>query len=327
LERLQTKKDWIFGCDNGLHCEAVALLPANATDNFLTLKLSRSPVDGAFDIQIAGLSGKGDRYQINVDGRLADTGAIDRNSGMANITNADALKLSRIMARGRKLSIRDSSGVVLGQISLAGSAAAMRAIDIRQKRAGTKNGMIAIGRLERKLSPTKPLAPIKTIKIASGNLIPDATSLVKLAEGSACAAKRSEVSQDSAYSLGSVNGQAAALVLLNCGSGAFNVATVTMVGTQLPDSSWKFEPAKFDAQAGLLTDQGVQPLLVNANWDQGTHILTSTNYTRAALDCGENAAYMWDGSSFRLILAKRMDQCRGARDWITLWRARSQIQD
>jgi Protein of unknown function (DUF1176) len=324
LERLQIKKDWIFGCDNGLHCEAVALLPSNAAENYLTLKLSRAPIDEAFDIQIAGLSGKGDRYQINVDGRLADTGSIDRNTGVANITNADALKLARIMARGKILSIRDASGNALGQISLAGSAAATRAIDIRQKRAGSKNGMIAIGRSQR-LFPTKPPFSINTMKFTAGSVIPDATSLVKLAEGNACAVKRSEVSQDSAYSLGSINGQAAALVLLNCGKGAFNIASVSMVGTQLPDGSWKFEPAKFDSQAGLLTDQGAQPLLVNAVWDQAAHILTSTNYTRAAMDCGENAVYIWDGNIFRLILAKRMDQCRGARDWITLWRARAQM--
>jgi hypothetical protein len=314
-----TKKDWTFGCDNSGTCDAVALLPANAADDFKTLKLSRSDGDEFFNIQIKGLSGKGDRYRLFIDGRLADTGPIDRNSGTANISNADALKLARFMARGRELSLRDATGAVLGRVSLAGSTAALRHIDSQQGRAKTESALVAIGRRQRKASiQAQPAIFIKRI-IPTADL-PDTISLVRLAETSPCAKKRPEVSQDSAYSLGMIDGQAVSLVLLNCGSGAYTVSVAAMIGFQQVDKNWKFEPARFDSKAGLANDM-TMPLLVNANWDQPSQTLSSNNPTRALKDCGTNSKFVWDGQSFRLILAEQMDECRGAQDWITLWRA------
>jgi Protein of unknown function (DUF1176) len=319
LGKLVTKKDWAFGCDNNRRCEAVALLPDNASDEYSTLKLSRGAGDDDFNIQITGLSGKGDRYRLFIDGRLADTGPIDPNSGIANISNADALKLARFMARGKELSLRDAAGAVLGRISLAGSTAAMRHIDVEQGRQGSKSALASIGR-KQQAPIAQPLSIVPVQRIAPTADLPDTVSLVRLAETSPCAKKRPEVSQDSAYSLGMIDGQAVSLVLLNCGSSAYTVSVAAMIGFQQADKSWKFDPARFDAKAGLTNDM-TMPLLVNANWDQPSQTLSSSSPSRAIGDCGTNSKYVWDGKSFRLILAEQMDECRGARDWITLWRA------
>ncbi len=322
LGKLVTQKDWTFGCDNNRHCEAIALLPANASDAFTTLKLSRSPGDEDFNIQIKGLSGKGDRYQLYIDNKLVDTGPIDRNSGAANIGNADALKLARFMAQGKKLSVRDGVGAIIGQISLAGSTAAMRYIDIQQGRAGQKSALVTNGRKQRK--PRVFAQPIVSIhRISPTADLPDTANLVKLTEASTCSKKRPEVSQDSAFSLGTIDNQAVSLVLLNCGTSAFAVSSVAIIGVQQPDKSWKFEPARFDATAGLINEiEIVQPLVVNANWDQPSQTLSSNNPDRAGGDCGTNSKFVWDGTRFRLVFAEKMEQCRGASDWITVWRAR-----
>jgi Protein of unknown function (DUF1176) len=319
LGKLVTKKDWASGCDNSGNCEAVALLPINATDNYTTLKLSRSVGDEYFIIQIKGLSGKSDRYRLFIDGRLADTGPIDPNSRTVNISNADALKVARLMARGKTLLIREATGALLGRISLAGSTAAMRHIDIQQGRAKSVSALVDIGRSGLVTAIQVP-DEVFIKRIVPTADLPDTDSLVRLAEASPCAKKRSEVSEDSAYSLGMINGQAASLVLLNCGSNDFTVAAAAMIGFQQTDKSWKFEPAQFNSKIALTNDVAM-PLLVNANWDQPSQTLSSNNPTRALKDCGTSGKYVWDGKSFRLILAEQMDECRGASDWITLWRA------
>lgn len=322
---LSNRGDWVYGCDNALHCDAIALLPKNPATGFNTLKLSRARGDGSFFIQIKGLPNTADRYQIYIDNRLADTGAIDSNSGTATINNADALKLGRLLARGRSLSIRDASGAVLGQISLTGSTAALRAIDMRQGRKGTKSAIIATGRKQR-LKARVIMPDIVARRIIPSPDLPDAVSLVALAENSACAKKRSDVSQDAAYSLGNKDGKALALVLLNCGAGPFNVYSVALLAVQQGDKNWKFDPVQFDSQFGF-SIEGAHQLLVNPVWDQASQTLVTRKLLRATGDCGEFGKFIWDGAAFRLILSEAMGQCRGARDWITVSRATVKMQD
>ena len=63
-------------------------------------------------------------------------------------------------------------------------------------------------------------------------------------------------------------------------------------------------------------------MLVNASWDAKTGQLMSYAKGRGLGDCGSSQSYVWDGSTFRLIEMRMMNQCRGAWDWIPLWRAR-----
>ncbi|MFY0010917.1 DUF1176 domain-containing protein, partial [Acinetobacter baumannii] len=42
---------------------------------------------------------------------------------------------------------------------------------------------------------------------------------------------------------------------------------------------------------------------------------------RGVGDCGLGARYVWDGTRFRLIEMRMMDECRGSTNWLTVWRA------
>jgi Protein of unknown function (DUF1176) len=314
---LAVSRDWTYGCDNRNICQAVALLPEKASSDYLTLFLLRG--FSYIEIQIAGLKAKGDRYQIFIDGRLSNTGLIDSNSGVATIFSHDALKLARAMAKGRELVVKDANGASIGRISLAGSTAALRALDKAQGLRGYTDAFVSSGRKKRLLIPMQiPPSPGKRIGAVAE--IPDASSLVKLAESNSCSKYRSEVSQDSAHSLGKIDGRATALVLLNCGAGQFSMSSLAMIGTLQPDGQWSFTPAKFHKNFALDGKLVTQSLLIDAVWDQPSQTLSSTRLARAEGDCGEKSIYVWDGKQFLLVMGERMDACRGARTWITVWR-------
>ncbi len=324
LGSIQTSKDWTFGCDNILHCDAVALLPYDTSDEFLTLRLSRSYDDYAFQIQITGLKGKGDRYQIFVDNRLSDTGQIDPNSGAANISNADAMKLARAMARGRLLIIRDAGQKTIGRVSLLGSMDAFRYLDNKQLRSGTSGAILKRGK--RNSRPVPPGIPIlAAARIGAVNDIPadipSASTLVALAEGERCAKQRIGVTQDAVYDLGVSGGMPQVLALISCGNGAYNSFSLPYIGAKDERGVWKFVAAQFDYAAGVKNEKGDAALLSNVRWDNYKQILSVTDNGRGIGDCGNSTEYLWAGTMFRLTRARGMKECRGALDWISLWQA------
>ena len=318
LGTIQTSKNWTYGCDNILHCDAIALLPLTTPDGFLTLRLSRSYDAFEFQIQITGLKGKGDRYQIFIDDRLSDTGQIDPNSGAANIGNADAMKLARAMARGKLLIIRDASQAIIGRVSLSGSMDAFRYLDKKQMRSGTSDAIVTRGK--RTIRPNPPRIPVVSMAhFGTANDIPSASSLVALAEGGTCAKERVGVTQDAVYDLGVASGIRQVLALISCGNGTYNSFSAAYIGTKEANGEWKFVSVQFDYDATVNNIKGDTGLLVNARWDTSKLILSTTNNSSGIGDCGSSAEYVWEGAKFHLTRARGMKECRGALDWITLW--------
>ena len=71
----------------------------------------------------------------------------------------------------------------------------------------------------------------------------------------------------------------------------------------------------------------VSELLINADWDPATQIMSSYAKGRGPGDCGNSTSYLWDGEQFRLLSAQGMEQCRGSLDWQTLWQAEAKLVD
>jgi hypothetical protein len=104
------------------------------------------------------------------------------------------------------------------------------------------------------------------------------------------------------------------LLLLACGSGAYNVSSVPFVVRR-----GRAEIADFDFKPAWW-EKG-KPMLTNAAWDAGRGLLISFGKARGLGDCGTTNAFAWDGRAFRLVEQADMDECRGSRDFITTWRA------
>lgn len=325
--KVVTFKDWTVGCDNGLACQAVALLPDTLPENHLSLILSRpAGAEGVPKITISGATTLSDRYRIIIDNRVVKTGIFGDEKESLVLTDTDAVKLARYIARGNKLLLVDGDGQDLGSVSLAGTSATLRYIDSMQGRAGTRGAMIATGRRAAR-AKTVALPVISAPRIKPAETIPDAASLVALSESSPCAAERFGPTEDSAYSLGSGSNGPQALVLLNCGSGAYNFSVGAYVSQRNAQGKWSHSPARFDYAPNRLTTNGDLALLVNAYWDAATQTISGYNKGRGIGDCGSSQSYVWDGRMFRLSQATVMDECRGSLNWIPVWRTEVKLTD
>lgn len=322
-------KDWAAACDNMLACTAVSLkteaqeASAPTAAAFATV---RRDSDGAVRIDIALAAPQGDRYRLFVDSRLIASGALIGGKSVIHIEGSDAMRLARAMGRGRKLTVRSAHDALLGQIGLDGTAAAFAHIDAVQGRNRTRTALFAAGRRSFKIKPA--MAPtIMAQRIGTQAAIPDAGAIVGLVESSACAAARVGVTEDSAYSLGRHAGSYKALVMLSCGSGAYNFSSAPFIGTSGDGRKWSFAPARFDYPAEASGKAGGINLLVNAGWVAGTQQISSYAKGRGLGDCGNAETYVWDGAMFRLIEAHGMNECRGSTEWMRLWTAKVEFSD
>jgi Protein of unknown function (DUF1176) len=319
-------KNWAVGCDNGLTCEAVTMMSEGALagkheEHMVSLDLKRNIGDGeALTMRLSGFDSSSDRYQLFVDEKLVDTGAINRADRTITILGKDALKVARALVLGRNTKLVDGAGQILGGITLAGSAAALRYFDTQQGFAGSRAAIATIGRRTAR-TKASALPVISARRINDKGAIPEASDLVALAEGSNCASARFDVTVDSVHSLGNNSGHPQALALINCGGGSYNQVSAVYLGTQNAAGKWRFERARFDYENHALDKMADVDSLPNSAWDAKTQRLSSVYKEREIGDCGFSADYVWDGSSFRLAQAREMKLCQGSMDWITIWRA------
>lgn len=322
-------KDWSVGCDNDGNCQAVSLA-ADATSGGLDkwggpIVITRtSDKDDILKVRVLIQNDQIDRYEMIVDGRLVDTGPLVQGDYPIEIVGEDAVKVSRAIISGHNLQVIGPDGENLTKISLAGSSAALRYMDARQKRTRTRTALVSKGR--RTFKPLQSEIPtIPTEQWAPAKRIPGTTEIVDLVENSVCKNDRFGVVEDQIYPLGQKDDRYRALVLISCGSGAYNFSSTAYIGEIKGDekngASWTFRPATYDLQPRW-GGEGRPPLLVNAHWDGERQILSSYAKGRGLGDCGNAEKFIWDGQQFRLIEASAMPECRGAYEWITTWRAK-----
>ncbi len=318
---VKTFKDWTVGCDNGLDCQAVALVDEQDNAGDLSVVVTRpAGASATLTLDMRSSTLKSGRYQLRVDGKLVMDAVVDIEDQPIKLSGANALKLLRAMARGSQIRLQTQNGTQIGKASLSGASAAFRYIDAKQGTVGPKYAIVVTSGKPK--AGRKPLLPVITArKITPDNVLPDTAALVALSEGSPCAAERFESTQDTAYSLGNDSSGPRALVLLNCGAGAYNFSSGIYTGRRDTKGKWTFEPAKFDFGATGFTDESKFPILVNAGWDAETQTISSFAKGRGLGDCGSSESYVWDGQMFRLTSASFMGECRGSNDWIPTWRA------
>lgn len=325
--KVQTFKDWTVGCDNGFSCQAVALMDETAPEDGLAVTLSRAASQTApIAITVGGNAMKTGKYRIIIDGRSALSGAALAGDAGVQVDGTAALRLGRAMAKGNRLTLTDASGNAIGTASLAGASAALRWIDAQQNRIGTKPAIVTVGKKARG-GKSINLPVITVRKIAPNNVLPDTAAIIALSESSPCADARLGSTEDTVYSLGAGPEGARALILLNCGAGAYNFSSGVYTGRRNTQGKWTFEPATFDYGATGFSNESAIPILVNADWDAATQTLSSYSKGRGLGDCGSSESYVWDGAGFRLTAAKFMGECRGARDWIPIWKAVVRLSD
>lgn len=316
---LEIYRDWAIGCDNVGSCTASSLLPddGDAAEDSMTIRLSRDAGPAAIPLIEVLLPGEHQgAIDLLVDGvRFATAqGAGNR----ATVDTATSAELIKGMVRGLRLSAA-AQGRSIGAASLAGASAALRYMDARQGRAGTVTGLVAGGKLSASAVRAAGKLPVRYhLPVPQGATQPASLWREERSRAlalSGCADQQNPTQESRIIRLSDKE----ELVLVPCGAGAYNFSSVPLIATGQAGRR-VFTLAKFDLKPGW-GEAGAPPMLVNASWDAKTATLGSHAKGLGLGDCGSAENYVWDGSVFHLVAMRAMNQCRGAREWITLWRA------
>lgn len=231
---------------------------------------------------------------------------------------ADVAGLIAAIRSGNQLRVLDSNGAAIGTASLKGASAAFLYMDDRQKRVGTETALVRTGaRPASSVPPPPPLPVVRAAPLTRSPPIALGSARIKaLRKEHGCTIDEVGGPESAeVYALGAGR----SLVLLACGSGAYNVSHVPFVATRR-GRTVAIVPAPFDVKPDWW-DNGL-PLLVNADWDPASGLLESFSKGRGLGDCGTTSSYAWDGSRFRLVEEATMGECRGSTDYIIVWRAK-----
>jgi len=314
---------WVVACDNAKRCEMTSIWPDDnqpeegSPYDQVSVSIDRAPGPAGgytVEIQLPGKSGA-DRMQVSTERGFMIWGVPQRD--LLKFSGTQAAQIVAAMIDGTDLRV-GSEFEVSAMASLKGSSAALRFIDAEQGRAGTVTAAVAKGAKPASAVPApSPLPKIGFVRPA-GALAPFTPAMRKALDkssecGSVYEGGVGELPAADRFALGGGK----TLVLLPCGSGAYNFSTEPYI------LSAGAQPvlAKFDSSPGITEAQDGRPTLVNASFDAKTGRLESYNKGRGIGDCGSAEAYVWDGAMFRLVEARSMPECRGSVNWLTTWRA------
>ncbi|RYD54682.1 MAG: DUF1176 domain-containing protein [Sphingomonadales bacterium] len=305
--------DWAVACDNLKRCEATALqAPEQFGDEPSQVLLTRDPGPaGALSIAIDPADLVTGPVTLLIDGKQVATGTIGENY---RVSGQPAEALAKAMAAGKTLELRSASRT-LARISLAGSAAMLRYVDAEQGRAGTVTALVATGAKPASDVPgAAAAAPIVRAVRPPVDAAETPTSAVlgELAKLGDCDLSTLADLPVERYRLDAKT----SLVLIPCGSGAYNFNSAAFVLR-----GGKGAPAEFDTAPDWLEGDG-PGILTNAAFSttEGA-VLSSFSKGRGIGDCGTSQSWVWDGSRFRMIEARVLNECRGSINWLTVFRA------
>jgi hypothetical protein len=313
---LKTFQDWTVGCDNGGACHAVALMPEHWPEDGLTMSVRRGPEAGAQPVLAFEIGADSNAASISADGKRLAVRLIG-SEGQTQVAAADTAAVVRVLRSANRVELQSADSKPLGAVSLKGASAALLYMDEKQRRTGTATALVRPG-TRPPPGPPPPLPAVTAAALSSARpLALTRAGLAALRRKHGCTLD--EVGGPEEADTATMT-TAATLLLLACGSGAYNVSYVPFV-LRRAGGGVEAAVAAFDLDEPWWKDEG-KPILINAGWDAERGLLTSFSKGRGLGDCGTTAAYAWDGRAFRLVEQAEMRECRGSVDYITTWRAR-----
>lgn len=314
--------DWEVACDNTHACEMTSLYPGDDPapeegsefDASASVTRAAGP-EGGFGVTIELVGDASEAVTARVDGAALASGRLER--GAVRFTGADAARIVAAMANGKELSLTGAGGKALARVSLKGSSASLRFIDAEQGRVGGVTAAVAKGNAPASAVPAAPEPPrVAAVRPSGAPARVTKTMRLAMEKASDCTdlyEEGGDFPPPPVYEYALGGGKT--LALLPCGSGAYNDSTVPFIL-----SGGTFALARFDFSPGEVDSDEIA-FLVNADWHDKAGTLSSYAKGRGIGDCGNSEEYVWDGERFRLIAARRMEECRGSINWLPVWRA------
>lgn len=311
--------DWVAACDNGRRCQAVALQPEGREMQANGVMMVERGPEAEAPLVIRVIQVEGVPARLAVHGQALPV-RLSEAEGDILVEPESRGALLELILYADQIEMQDSAGTVTGQLSLAGLRHALLYMDEAQDRLHTQAALIRTGR--RPASDVPPAPPVPEVRIApAANEAPLAIP----------PARSAELRRESGCTIGDVGGPDDAstaalgggrtLVLLACGSGAYNVSIVPFVATR-EGRRIRIEPAPFDLSLEQWEEEEGHRILINGEWDAESRSIADFSRGRGFGGCGSRSTYGWDGARFRLVSREAMPECRGSNVFVTTWRTR-----
>ncbi|RSV25007.1 DUF1176 domain-containing protein [Sphingomonas sp. ABOLH] len=297
--------DWAVGCDNGGTCQAGSLMPEEGDAPALTLSIERGPgTDAPVAIRLRSQDDIALPLTATVDDEPVARGGTLQDDAIV-LTGAPAMALAAKLASGRTLTLIAAGGRSITPVKLTGASAALRWIDDRQGRVGTTGAIVARG-TKPDTRPAPPLPVVRAATIRGEAALLDPLLITRMRQQADC--DDHDLPDVTTKTLDGPR----TLAIVPCAAGAYNILSALFVIER-----GEAIPASFDMPVAGDSDGD---LVYNATFEDG--ILDTFAKGRGLGDCGMTQRYAWDGTRFRLIEQRQMDDCRGNPDFIRTWTAR-----
>jgi hypothetical protein len=309
-------KDWWVACDNTRQCAAFGFAgEAFEMSGYLRIERGAAAADAPQARLV--MEGPPGTWSLSVDGRaLASVRAASEDGdgrAAAALTPAQSAAVLAAASNGKALQV-SAGGKPIGAISLAGSSAALRWMDDKQKRAGGVTALVAKGPAPAASVPPAPELPlVRAAPAVSQAGLPKTPPASVMALMKDC--------DDDIADLGAepISGRLSADLTLwapLCSRGAYNM----IYSFSVVDAKGAARPLSIRyADGGEATTD-----LMNVDYDPATQTLSNFEKGRGIGDCGAANVWVWDGKAFAPTAQDLMGECRGVTpdDWATTYRSR-----
>ncbi|QHM72805.1 DUF1176 domain-containing protein [Mixta intestinalis] len=314
-------REWQVTCNNLNDCDI-----RNTDENMRIVIWHQAGPNGEVALDI--MSFDADKAQgVWLDGKRWDHAIArsdaDENNDYASVHSNDLGDIQALIAAAKNaltLSLTSDNDVTA---SLSGLNAALLFVDDRQGRLNNQTALLKTGDVSADNVPPRPSAvpPIPVPQVVPLN---NAPALIKsvinsqqaILKQEECEPSEEDVTRSEAQPLDAQH----ALVMVNCGMGAYQSSSVLFI---TPRSAP--EQAKQLTLPLPLKDEEGQPNSVswftNAGYDPHRGELFHSARGRGIADCGESAIWRYDGEGFRLISYNSQPSCDGGEpgDWPSVW--------
>lgn len=310
--------DWTVVCDNVRDCTAFGFVAENGTDGYIVLAREGLPAAGP-KVRIATREPSPQSWRLTIDGKpipglgLVRAMPVGAESGVeATLTPQQSALVAAAVRNGKSLGV--SAGRTTTDISLAGSSAALRWMDDRQKRVGTTTALVATGPRASVTVPPQPLAPV----IRAGPVQPQ-TNLPKTQPAAIrplladCEDEEMRKERNADPIVARVS-PGTILWGEYCSSGAYNILY----------AFWAVDEETGEARPLVFGEEDAGNVLMNVDFDPRTQTLSNFDKGRGLGDCGAETDWVWNGHGFSMKRQTLMPECRGVlpSDWPVSFRSR-----
>jgi hypothetical protein len=251
--------DWASVCDNGLRCQVSSQM-GQAANMGVQMRLRRAPGPrSTIEVSFSSSSalGHGPR-SLDVDG--PSFALVERGRELV-------VPLRSAVAAARALASGSSVHVTVARerfpISARGSAAALRDMDVRQRRSGTVTAIVAMGAARASSVPPPPALPIRTESRRPRNgliIRPSARRLAEWRQAEDCR----EPLDPLAHRVESwAIDERGAVILILCQTGAHNNYVLVKVGSSADGRDARAADFDFNASFSERSGPSVPPIMLS----------------------------------------------------------------